>query len=307
MEFLLFLESVRTPFWDFIFNFITHFGDEAVAVVILTVFLWCGNKSVAYNMMYCTFFSLGTNQLLKNIFKVPRPWMKNAEFTIVESAREAARGYSFPSGHTANATVIFGCIAAKIKANWKKILLVLLILLIGFSRMYLGVHSPADVITSWVIGGAFVVGIGAVYQAAEKSKKMDITLNSALILYAIIIVIYMEVVKSPDNAYSMDGLKNGYTVLGLAFGLVLTRYVDMRKLNWNTKANIWAQVLKCVCGIILISLTALVIKQPAKIITGGHYSHYAIRYFAIVFVGGIIWPMTFEFWNKIGTKKEEIK
>ena len=305
MEILLFLESVRTPFLDFIFNVITHFGDEAVAVVVLTVFLWCGNKSAAYNMLYCTFFNLGTNQLLKNIFKVPRPWVKKPELTIVESAREAASGYSFPSGHTANATVLFGCIAANIKEKWKKILLILLILLIGFSRMYLGVHSPADVITSWVLGGAFVVGISAVCKAAEKSKKADIILNIALVLYAVIIVAYMEIMKSSADENSMDGLKNGYTILGLALGLVAARYADKYKIKWETKASIWGQILKCICGIILIALTAFLVRQPAKFITGGHFSHYAIRYFAIVAVGGILWPMTFKFWSKFGIKKEE--
>ncbi len=307
MGFLLFLESVRTPFLDFIFNIITHFGDEAVAVVVLTVFLWCGNKSMAYNMLYCTFFSLGTNQLLKNIFKIPRPWVKKPELTIVESARQAASGYSFPSGHTANATVLFGCIAAKIKGIWKKLLLVFLILLIGFSRMYLGVHSPADVITSWVLGGAFVVGIGAAFQLAEKNEKADIILNGALVLYAIIIVLYMEIMKSPADENSMDGLKNGYTILGLAIGLVTARYADKYRIKWETKASMTAQILKCVCGIILIALTAFAVRQPAKIITGGHYCHYAIRYFAIVAVGGILWPMTFKFWSKFGTKKEETK
>ena len=305
MEFLLFLESVRTPFLDFIFNIITHFGDEAVAVVVLVVFLWCGNKSMAYNMLYCTFFNLGTNQLLKNIFKISRPWVKNPELTIVESARDAASGYSFPSGHTANATVLFGCVAAKAKEKWKKILLILLIMLIGLSRMYLGVHSPADVITSWVLGGAFVVGISAVFQVAEKSTKADIILNSALVLYAIVIVVYMEIMKSPADANSMDGLKNGYTILGLALGLVSARYADKYMIKWTTKANVCAQILKCTSGIIIIALTAFIIKQPAKFITGGHYSHYAIRYFAIVVVGGILWPMTFKFWSKFGTKKEE--
>ena len=132
-------------------------------------------------------------------------------------------------------------------------------------------------------------------------------LNIALVLYAVIIVVYMEIMKSPDNAYSMDGLKNGYTVLGLAIGLIAARYADKHKIKWETKANIWAQILKCVCGIILIALTAFAVKQPAKIITGGHFSHYAIRYFVIVVVGGILWPMTFKFWNKLGTKKEETK
>ena len=306
MEFLLFLESVRTPFLDFIFNIITHFGDEAVAVVVLTVFLWCGNKSMAYNMLYCTFFSLGTNQLLKNIFKISRPWVKNPELTIVDAARDAASGYSFPSGHTANATVLFGCIAASIKKKWKKILLILLIFLIGFSRMYLGVHSPEDVIISWVLGAAFVIGISAVFQKAEKSKKADIILNGALVLYAIIIVVYMEIMKSPTDANSMDGLKNGYTILGLALGLISARYADKR-IKWTTNATVWGQILKCICGIILIALTAFAVRQPAKLITGGHYCHYAIRYFVIVVVGGILWPMTFKFWSKFGAKKEETK
>ena len=94
----------------------------------------------------------------------------------------------------------------------------------------------ADVITSWVLGGAFVVGVSAVFQLAERNKKADIILNSALVLYAIALVIYMEIIKSPADANSMDGLKNGYAILGLALGLVATRYADNR-IKWTTKSR----------------------------------------------------------------------
>ena len=159
MEFLLFLESVRTPFLDFIFNIITHFGDEAVAVVVLTVFLWCGNKSMAYNMLYCTFFNLGTNQLLKNIFKIPRPWVKNPELTIVESARDAASGYSFPSGHTQGFATWSSFFAAKFQKTWFSILVGVLITSVAVSRLYLGAHYPSDVIVGVALGvGISVLG-----------------------------------------------------------------------------------------------------------------------------------------------------
>ena len=100
MEFLKLLEGIRTPFLDSFFSVITTLGEETIFIVVGLLFYWCIDKKQGYYLFFVGFFGTILNQFLKLLFRIPRPWVKDPDFTIVESARAGATGYSFPSGHT---------------------------------------------------------------------------------------------------------------------------------------------------------------------------------------------------------------
>ena len=144
------LESIRTPALDKIMSVITLLGGELFFMVIAVTVFWCVSKREGYYLMIVGFFGTVINQFLKILCCVPRPWIKDPDFTIVESARAEATGYSFPSGHTQNAVATYGGIARYIRRGWLRVVLVVLTVLIAFSRMYLGVHTPLDVGVSFL-------------------------------------------------------------------------------------------------------------------------------------------------------------
>ena len=159
MSFLYFLEGLRNPVLDALFSFITLFGEETIFMVIGMVFFWCIDKYQGYYLLSTGFVGTMINQFLKMCFRIPRPWVKDPNFTIVESAREAATGYSFPSGHTQTSVGLMGGIA---RANKNKIvrgICLALCALVPLSRMYLGVHTPADVCVSIVVAGILIFRI----------------------------------------------------------------------------------------------------------------------------------------------------
>ncbi|MBQ2716420.1 MAG: phosphatase PAP2 family protein, partial [Clostridia bacterium] len=145
MSFLYFLEEIRNPVLDFLFSIVTLFGEETVFMAVGMIVFWCVNKQKGYYLLSVGFVGTVINQFLKITFRVPRPWVKDPNFTIVESAREAASGYSFPSGHTQTSVGLFGGLALKFKSRAIKIASIALCVLVPLSRMYLGVHTPADV------------------------------------------------------------------------------------------------------------------------------------------------------------------
>ena len=108
MPVLYFFESIRCSFLDAFFSVVTLFGEETALLAFGLVIFWCVSKYRGYYLLTVGFVGIVINQTLKMICRVPRPWIKDPNFTIVESAREAATGYSFPSGHTTDATVLFG-------------------------------------------------------------------------------------------------------------------------------------------------------------------------------------------------------
>lgn len=123
MELLYALESIRTPFFDKLMGLVTNLGGEAVFIVAAIIVFWCLNKSCGYYMMTVGFAGTIINQFLKLWFRIPRPWVKDPNFTIVESARAEATGYSFPSGHTQNAFAVFGAPARFFKNTALRIIL----------------------------------------------------------------------------------------------------------------------------------------------------------------------------------------
>ena len=91
------LESIRTPVLDKIMLIISELGGEAPFLIIAIAVFWCIDKRKGYYLMTVGFFGMILNQFLKILCCVPRPWVKDPEFTIVEPARAGATGYSFPS------------------------------------------------------------------------------------------------------------------------------------------------------------------------------------------------------------------
>ena len=118
MEFLYLLEKIRMPWLNTLMLLITRLGEETFFLVIAMVVFWCVDKYKGYFLLSVGFIGTLMNQFLKLLFRIPRPWVIDKNFTILEQAREAAGGYSFPSGHTQSAVGTFGSVAATTKNKW---------------------------------------------------------------------------------------------------------------------------------------------------------------------------------------------
>ena len=103
MQLLYWLESIRNPVLDTLMLLFTEFGNELLFIAAGLIMFWCIDKKQGYFVLLTGFFGVYINQFLKITCRVPRPWVQDPSFTIVEAAREAATGYSFPSGHTQTA------------------------------------------------------------------------------------------------------------------------------------------------------------------------------------------------------------
>ena len=120
MEILYMLEKIRVPVLNELMLAITTLGEETAFLALALIFFWCIDKRRGYLLMAVGFSGTILNQFMKLWFRVPRPWVLDQNFTILEQAREAAAGYSFPSGHTQFAVGTFGSICATDKHKWVK-------------------------------------------------------------------------------------------------------------------------------------------------------------------------------------------
>lgn len=305
MELLYALESIRTPFLDKLMGLVTNLGGEAVFIVTAIVVFWCLSKSCGYYMMTVGFAGTIINQFLKLWFRIPRPWVKDPNFTIVESARAEATGYSFPSGHTQNAFAVFGAPARFFKNTVLRIVFIFLIALTAFSRMYVGVHTPLDVGVSLIVGTILVFVIYPFFRDMDKSPKKVYIIFGIFIVLAAAFVAFVELYDFPadiDAENYASGLKNAYMILFCAIGLMLTFFIDTKYVCFPTQAVWWAQIIKVVVGLAILLALKSVLKAPLLALFGGHSVAHGVRYFIVILFAGIVWPMTFKFFAKLGKK-----
>ena len=305
MEFLYLLENIRNVVLDKIMLGVTFLGEEIPFMVIGMLLLWCVDKFEGYYMLSVGFVGTQINQLLKVIFRIPRPWVKDPEFKPVGSAIKEATGYSFPSGHTQSATGNFGTIALWGKKNWLRIVMVVLIVLVAFSRMYLGVHTPLDVGVSLLIALVLVFGFYPIVKKGKDNPKVMYALFSGMIVFSLAVVLFMEFYKFPETAIGeelLHGLKTTYKMLGASVGFLVAYHFDRVYIKYDTKAVWWAQIIKVVLGLAL----SLGVKELCYFVFGvipGETINRALSYFVMVIFAGAVWPLTFKFFSKLGGKK----
>lgn len=301
MEFLYFLERLRNPVLDAFFSLVTMFGEETIFMAVGMIVFWCVDKYKGYYLLFVGFVGTVLNQFLKMLFRIPRPWVRDPDFTIVESAREAASGYSFPSGHTQTSVGLYGGIARVSKKTSVRIGMLTLAALVALSRMYLGVHTPTDVLVSLAVAAALILLGHPLFEKAKQSPKV---MYGILISFLVLIAGYLCFVYGfpfpadvdPHNLLSSQ--KNGWTLLGCALGLILTYTVDRKWTNFDTQAAWWAQLIKSAGGILLVLAVKELLRAPLDTLFAGHLAARALRYFLIVVAGGILWPMTFRYFPK---------
>lgn len=262
LEYLLFLQNnVRCEALNPVMMGISDLAVDMVVILGLFVVYWSLSKKIGYSLIYSVSFGNLLNSILKLSFCIYRPWIRSAEIVPPAVAIPSAGGYSFPSGHSQMAMGIYGTGAYWFwnKKRWVAIALLVLVFFIGFSRNYLGVHTPQDVIVG------FSVGLYAIYclhkllnNYDRKDKKADLILLVKGILLAVFAVIYFLGKNYPidyDAAGNMlvDPKKmmiGGFVSAGMWAGFVLGWFIEKYYIDFSTDESAWKLVLRGVIGVV---------------------------------------------------------
>lgn len=307
MDILYALEKIRTPFWNGVMSAVTQLGGEVIFIVAAVVVFWCVSKWEGYYLMTIAFCGTVLNQFLKLICRVPRPWVRDPNFTIVESARAEATGYSFPSGHTQNAIGLFGGMARWGGRRWVRLGLTALALVIAFSRMYLGVHTPADVGVSLVLAAALVLGLYPLMRRAQEKPRYMGYVLAAMLVVSGAFVVFVETCGFPadtDAENLASGIGNAWKMLGAVAGMTLAWLLDRRYIHFETQAVWWVQVIKVAVGMALLLAIKSGLKAPLLALLGHEGLAGGVRYFLLVLVAGAVWPLVFRPMSKWGKWKK---
>lgn len=156
---------------------ITSLATGIITYLLLGAVYWCIDKRAGQLMGLNVSIACTLNQFVKNIFRIERPWVRDSRIVPVSQALSGAGGYSFPSGHTTRATAVWGALGEALRRKRQKAVSAicwLVVLGIGFSRNYLGVHTAKDVLAALIAGIAIIFLLGKLMNWADQGKNNDV-------------------------------------------------------------------------------------------------------------------------------------
>ncbi len=282
-------------------QFFTFLGNEEFYLFVAPVVFWCIDMRLGLSLGLRLMVSGSVNSIFKYAFRQPRPfWIDErvAPYSIETS-------FGLPSGHSQNAVVVWGTLAAWIGRRWAWITAALIAFLIGLSRMYLGVHFPTDVLAGWAIGALLLwlfsrweKPLFAWVRRHHRGNQVLIALGASLFLILLGFLVRLtaqgwqlpeawgqlaaqaDPAHGPINPLALSGLiSNAGVFFGLAAGAVI---LEARG-GFDAKGPLWQRVVRFILGIIGVFL---IWYGLGEIFPRGEYLvAYVLRYLRYALVG----------------------
>ena len=250
---LLALEGIRSGALTLFFAAITSLGSNVGYLDILSLFYWCVDKYAGLGLTYCALFSATLNLWLKEIWEIPRPGDPALDGLLDHAGIERrvtpvyqATLASFPSGHAQGAAVTWGYIARLLNAGgrhrrWAWIAAVLLAALIAFSRLYLGVHFPQDVVAGLAIGAAFLaLWLWIAPHAVSRLDSLGLRWQVRLALLVPIVILALK--PGEDSAAAM----------GAAAGMGIGSLLERETVRFSVAGRVTQRLLRGLLGLALV-------------------------------------------------------
>ena len=335
LPFLQTLADHRVGVLTWILNRLTWLGDEKLFVVIALIVVWCFSKRGGQYLLTTGFSVSGLGQTLKAIFRVPRPWnLGDGSFTgtdpmakgstangtiadgglsgkIAKLVGGGADGWSFPSGHTLISVGTYGGLALWFKSRWVRIIGIALAVLIPFSRMYLGVHTPLDILLGATLALAIALALRPVFARGSRTAVRSVLIGNVALNAALLALMYLirpAGLEGEDIGNYASGIKNLRQLIGAAAAVAIAFEADERWLHYSTKAVWWAQLLKIAGGSLILLALQMGIQKVFGYTSDGLTLENMTRMGIISCAANLValtgamavWPMTFKWFGSLG-------
>lgn len=229
------IQSISAPWLDTLATAVSMLGTEEFFMLAIPFIYLCVDKRLGMALGTIFLCSSFMNAWTKNVFALPRPFAMAAPGEIRVLAQESATGYSFPSGNVQGATVFWGYWATRCRKAWFVLLAAIIVLLVAFSRIYMGLHFFIDLLGGLTFGLAVLI----VFRWLEgKAAGARLGLGMRLAAAAL-----------PLLALALYAGQDAIKVIGFLSGLLFGFNLESHLFGFNAKAPLGKQIVKAVLGI----------------------------------------------------------
>ncbi|MBR2769561.1 MAG: phosphatase PAP2 family protein [Solobacterium sp.] len=320
LRYLLFLQQIRQSLggsFDEFFNSLSKFAVDLLPYLPYIIY-WSYDRKLGYRFLSVFRISVFLNGLIKLTACVYRPWIRSDQIVPAGDSKTAATGYSFPSGHTTEATALYGTAAVSEykRRRWLSVLCIFLIVLTGFSRNYLGVHTPQDVLVAITFSSLVIFAVITAEKKIGDNAKIYDYLTFAGIPIVILSIAYILLKPYPmdyvDGKLLVDPVvmrKDTFAGIGAFAGFLLASYLERH--YWHNEIPVGSKTLPLMAGLGVILLFGWKkLFGPAIILPmfGTNPGTFIVRFTMSLF-GVLLYPMIIRKFctEEVKAKKEESK
>lgn len=227
------IQSGHNLLLDDLFIALSFLGSAPVYISLLALIFWNLDKRFGFRLAVVFLFSMALNSWLKLLFKAPRPIGHEGVRSLYLSS---AVGSSFPSGHSQGAATFYSYLWQRYPQTGWKILGIFMIVSIGFSRLYLGVHWPWDVLFGWGLGLLIVWG----FQRIDTSlMRFPFPLYVKLLLSILLPLLALAIYPNEE----------GYQLCGFVLGFTSGYFLEDRFLDYRERTSFRPSLYKTALGL----------------------------------------------------------
>ena len=315
LQYLLWLQDIRFALGSGLENFFIFICKGRVLGIfafIPVIMYWVFDKKTG--MKISMTFCIGNylNGLLKIIFCCYRPWIRDERIKPPEKAKLDATGYSFPSGHSTMGVCLFGYSGWLARKMYRSITLLCWLYcgLLLFSRNYLGVHTPQDVMVGALLGLVAIWLSDRIFRWAETYDGADriVLLVGLALVFATLAFIQLKPypMNYVDGQLLVDPVSmkgDSFMSTGALAGILPGWYMERKYLNFGPARSRKEGLVRLLIGLAVLLAAlglALLLKflVPVKCITDTFLGA------VIFFSGTYIAPRLFLVYSRHEMKKE---
>lgn len=278
LDYLIFLQGLRQDWGgETLFALISAIAKSPLTAAIPAVLFWCINKPAGLFLLFNATCGRVINDLLKGTFCVYRPWLHDSALTPAENVVDKTSSFSFPSGHTQFTTAVYGGFAF----FYRKVIPLAIIpcaaivLLVAFSRNFLGVHTPQDVLVAiiYTIALFFVAEKIFKWIGRDKERQFFVFIVGLVTISVIFMYLYFKpypedfingkIVVDPQTA-RMDA----FDALGFGLAFFLGWFMELKFIDFKTNVSPKDRLWRIIIGFAVLGVIAVVIYPLMKIFLG---------------------------------------
>ena len=276
IDILLALQAFREGVGGILTEFLskmTWFGEMNVVLIIIGLIYWCVNKKIGTYLLMGWAGNRIVNGLLKVTVCAYRPWIRDPRMIPEPNALATATGYSFPSGHSMNAASLYGGLAIRRDIRRElRVLMWIMLFLVAFSRIFLGVHTPQDIILGSLTGVLVMYLTGKLLEWLESHPDKDVLVAAVGIAVAIAAAVYSAYKPYPmdydaEGKLLVDGLKmanDTFKAVGWVSAFMVGWILERRFVRFSVDVDMQERFLRLAGGLLGYYVFFLVISPLVK-------------------------------------------